>query len=126
MTEDEMRRAVQEPARRVNLDFEAGLVDTILDDVGVRERSPQAREDAEAREERLGLGGRLPLLEFALEQLYHERVHQVALCVGTAEPVYSRTASHGVLSTRDVDQTTSNSVELRSPRATTGTRSSAF
>ena len=45
-----------------------GLVDTILEDVGVRERADEASD-----EHRLARRGRLPLLEFALEQLHHER-----------------------------------------------------
>jgi len=49
-----LRRAIEEPAWRVNLEFEQGLVDTILEDI---ERQP----------------GALPLLEHALLELWERR-----------------------------------------------------
>ena len=49
-----LRQAIEEPARLVGLEFEAGLVDTILEDV---ERQP----------------GALPLLEHALLELWERR-----------------------------------------------------
>lgn len=52
--EEGLERAVVEPARRVGLGFEPGLVRRILDDVGAEP-------------------GRLPLLEFALARLWEER-----------------------------------------------------
>jgi len=54
MRPQELRRAVTEPAARVALAFEGGLVDRILDDVG---REP----------------GNLPLLEFLLTELWARR-----------------------------------------------------
>jgi hypothetical protein len=54
MNRDELRRAVVEPAARAGLRFQTGLVDTILDDVGEQ-------------------AGALPLLEFALLQLWQKR-----------------------------------------------------
>jgi tetratricopeptide (TPR) repeat protein len=54
MTETELRSAMEEPARRVGLQFEAGLGDTILADAG---EEP----------------GNLPLLEFVLRQLWEQR-----------------------------------------------------
>lgn len=54
MTRDELHRAVVEPAKRVGLDFEPGLVKRILDDVGDEP-------------------GNLPLLEFALAELWSRR-----------------------------------------------------
>jgi hypothetical protein len=54
MTRDELGRAVEEPARRVGLAFEAGLVGRILDHV---EQQP----------------GDLPLVEFALTELWVKR-----------------------------------------------------
>jgi len=54
MTRDELQRAVIEPAKRVGLNFEPGLVKRILDDVG---------DDP----------GNLPLLEFALTELWARR-----------------------------------------------------
>jgi tetratricopeptide (TPR) repeat protein len=54
MNETELRRAIEEPAIKVGLNFEAGLVDTILADAGDEP-------------------GNLPLLEFVLRQLWEER-----------------------------------------------------
>jgi hypothetical protein len=51
MTLDELREAIVKPAKAVKVGFEAGLVDTILDDVEKR------------------LGG-LPLLQFALREMW--------------------------------------------------------
>ena len=54
MDRDALRQAIEEPARRVGLEFEAGLVDTILDDAG----------DSQ---------GSLPLVEHALLELWERR-----------------------------------------------------
>ena len=54
MTRDERRAAIEGPARRVGLEFESGLVDQLLDDVGDEP-------------------GNLPLLEFALTALWERR-----------------------------------------------------
>src|SRR6266567_4008436 len=54
MRSEELRDAIQQPAMKVGLSFESGLVDEILDDV--------ASEP-----------GNLPLLQFALTQLWNER-----------------------------------------------------
>src|SRR5438093_10795509 len=54
MDADMLRQAIQEPARRVSLSFEADLVDTILGDVA-------------------GEPGALPLLEHALLELWKRR-----------------------------------------------------
>ena len=54
MTQEELERAIVKPARRVALTFEPGLVRRILDDVG---EEP----------------GNLPLLEFALTELWAQR-----------------------------------------------------
>ena len=54
MTRDELRRTLEEPAAAVGLDFEAGLVDRILDEVGDQP-------------------GNLPLLEFVLAALWEKR-----------------------------------------------------
>ena len=54
MTRDERRAAIEGPARRVGLEFEPGLVDRLLDDVGDKP-------------------GNLPLLEFALKELWERR-----------------------------------------------------
>ena len=54
MTRDERRAAIAGPARRVGLEFESGLVERLLDDVGDEP-------------------GNLPLLEFALTELWERR-----------------------------------------------------
>jgi len=54
MTRDELRRAIEMPARRAGLQFEAGVVDTILAELG-------------------GEVGALPLLEDTLLELWHGR-----------------------------------------------------
>ncbi len=54
MTRDELRQAIEEPAQRVGLSFEPGLVARLLDDV-------------------VGRPGNLPLLEFALKELWQRR-----------------------------------------------------
>ena len=55
MNEEELARAFA-PARKVGLEFEDGLVERILGDVG-------------------GEPGNLPLLEFLLEGLWQRRAH---------------------------------------------------
>ncbi|HUF54704.1 MAG TPA: TIR domain-containing protein [Dehalococcoidia bacterium] len=54
MTPEEIERAMTEPARKVGLGFEAGLVKRILDDIGDEP-------------------GTLPLLEFVLAELWRDR-----------------------------------------------------
>ena len=54
MTPDELRRAIVEPAKQASVQFEEGLVDRILDDVGADGRN-------------------LPLLEFALTELWQQQ-----------------------------------------------------
>jgi hypothetical protein len=54
MTREELAQAVEQPAQKVHLAFEPGLVERLLDDVG---REP----------------GNLPLLEFALTRLWEQR-----------------------------------------------------
>jgi hypothetical protein len=54
MTEEELRRAIEEPARSVGVRFESGLAERILEDVR-------------------GEPGTLPLLEFALTELWGKR-----------------------------------------------------
>jgi len=54
MMRDELRSAIEGPARRVGLEFEHGLVDRLLDDVGDEP-------------------GNLPLLEFGLTELWERR-----------------------------------------------------
>jgi hypothetical protein len=54
LTPDELRESITEPARLVGLEFESGLVDRILTDVGSEP-------------------GRLPLVEFALTEIWQRR-----------------------------------------------------
>jgi hypothetical protein len=54
MTQAELRQAMEEPARKVGLSFEPGLVDSILADAGDEP-------------------GNLPLLEFVLRELWEQR-----------------------------------------------------
>jgi WD40 repeat protein len=54
MGRDAIRQAIEEPARRVGLEFEEGLIDTILEDAGAEP-------------------GALPLLEYALLELWERR-----------------------------------------------------
>jgi hypothetical protein len=60
MTRKELERAIRKPAERIELEFETGLVERILNDVG---------------EER----GNLPLLEFVLKELWDKRRGRVLL-----------------------------------------------
>ena len=84
MMRDELRSAIEGPARWVGLEFEPGLVDRLLDDVGDEP-------------------GNLPLLEFALTELWerregrrltnaaYERLGGVAGAIGRrAEAVFAR------------------------------------
>lgn len=65
MNEDEMRRAIEEPARRGRWEFEPGLVDVLLHDVG---REP----------------GALPLLSHALMETWQRRRARIMTLSGYA------------------------------------------
>ncbi|MDM0053663.1 TIR domain-containing protein [Variovorax sp. J22R115] len=58
MTEEKLRRAIEEPARQVGLEFEPHLVELILDHA-------------------VGEPGHLPLLEFVLRELWEQRQGRV-------------------------------------------------
>ncbi len=78
MTRDELRRVVEEPARRTGLRFESGLVERILDRV---EQQP----------------GSLPLLEYALTELWRRRAggqltHAAYDAIGGVEGAISKRA----------------------------------
>jgi tetratricopeptide (TPR) repeat protein len=78
MTRDELRRAVEEPARRTGLRFESGLVERLLDRV---EQQP----------------GSLPLLEYALTELWRRRAggqltHAAYDAIGGVEGAISKRA----------------------------------
>jgi hypothetical protein len=51
MTREELEEAIREPAKKIQLEFESGLVKHVLDDVGDEP-------------------GNLPLLEFVLKELW--------------------------------------------------------
>ncbi|HOT93325.1 MAG TPA: SUMF1/EgtB/PvdO family nonheme iron enzyme [Anaerolineae bacterium] len=66
MTQDELRRAIEEPARRNNWEFESGLVDLMLRDVGDEP-------------------GALPLLSHALLETWHRRENRMLTLAGYTE-----------------------------------------
>jgi WD40 repeat protein/energy-coupling factor transporter ATP-binding protein EcfA2 len=78
MTRGELSQAVENPARKQGVGFEAGLVDRILDDVGDEP-------------------GNLPLLEFALTQLWEQQKtgglsHEAYEAIGGVEGALARYA----------------------------------
>lgn len=71
MSRDELSRAIEKPAEVQGVEFEAGLVTRIVEDVGLR-------------------SGHLPLLEFALTKLWEEQrgwrlTHQAYAAIGQVE-----------------------------------------
>jgi WD40 repeat protein/DNA-binding SARP family transcriptional activator len=72
MNAAELRRAIEEPARQNNWDFEPGLVELILRDVGVSEGNPPEP-------------GALPLLEHALLETWKRRRGRILTLKGYAE-----------------------------------------
>jgi formylglycine-generating enzyme required for sulfatase activity len=89
MRRDELRLAIEEPARKVGLTFEVGLVDLILEQVG---EEP----------------GHLPLLEFVLRQLWEQRRggelhHEAYQAMGQLEGAIATKAEsiYGHLSAQD-------------------------
>jgi WD40 repeat protein len=78
MTREELAQAVEQPAKKVHLTFEPGLVERLLDDVG---QEP----------------GNLPLLEFALTNLWEHRrggqlLHQVYEDMGRVQGALAQRA----------------------------------
>jgi hypothetical protein len=78
MTREELRQAIEQPAQSVGLAFEPGLVERLLDSI---EAQP----------------GNLPLLEFALTELWERRTgtvltHQAFESIGRVEGALSRHA----------------------------------
>ena len=72
MNTEELRRAIEEPARRNGWEFEPGLVDLILRDIGAGEdRQPEP--------------GALPLLSHALLETWHRRRGRALTLKGYAE-----------------------------------------
>jgi WD40 repeat protein/DNA-binding SARP family transcriptional activator len=72
MNAEELRRAIEEPARRNGWEFEPGLVDLILRDIGAGEdRQPEP--------------GALPLLSHALLETWHRRRGRALTLKGYAE-----------------------------------------
>ena len=79
MSEDELRAAIAKPARKMGREFEPGLVDRILEDV-------------------VGEPGNLPLLEFALTELWQRQTaagvftHAAYEAIGQVEGAIARRA----------------------------------
>ena len=77
LSRDELRQAILQPAARVGLGFEDGLVDALLD--ALCDTGGGTRDDAGKREPgqdhtlATRAGGNLPLLQFTLEQLWERR-----------------------------------------------------
>ena len=102
MTADELRRAIEEPAKRGNWELEPGLVETLLKDVGAGEnRQPEP--------------GGLPLLSHALLETWKRRRGRKLTLRGyaesgevrgaiarTAESVYSRLTPLGQIIARRI------------------------
>jgi WD40 repeat protein/energy-coupling factor transporter ATP-binding protein EcfA2 len=93
MTRGELSQAVENPARKQGVGFEAGLVERVLDDVGDEP-------------------GNLPLLEFALTQLWGEQKtgslsHEAYEAIGGVEGALARYADqvYGRLSEEERDST---------------------
>ena len=113
MTEDELRAAIENPARQQGVRFEMGLVDRILMDVR-------------------GQAGGLPLLEFALTELWacqrhgrlthvgYEEIGGVAEAIaGYAEEVY-RSACSGASRSASGRSSCSWCGPARAPRTPAG------
>ena len=90
MTREELRLAIEEPARHVGLTFEAGLVDLILEQAGDEP-------------------GHLPLLEFVLRRLWEERRggelhHEAYKAMGQLEGAIAKKAESLYLKLNEGDQ----------------------
>lgn len=102
MNPDELRKAVEEPARRNGWQLEPGLVDLLLHDIGAEgDRSPEP--------------GALPLLSHALLETWHRRSGRMLTLAGyaesgairgaitkTAETVFARLTSEEQSSARNI------------------------
>lgn len=102
MTEDELRRAIEEPAQAVGQTFEPGLVEAILRDVGDEP-------------------GRLPLLEFVLRQLWERRkadrlLHEAYREIGSLEGAIASRAEHVFSSLPEEDRLALRHLFLRLAR----------
>ena len=92
LTSDELKDIIQEPARKVGMEFETGLVELIIDDViGVSYGA--------IGKGRIGRSTTLPLLEFALTQLWELRqnglfTHEAYNMIGGVIGGLSRWADH--------------------------------
>ncbi len=84
MSREELKEAIEEPAKKHNVSLEAGLTDTILDDV----LTDKDKSD---------VAGRLPLLEFALTELWQKQenltlTHKAYEAIGKVEGALARHA----------------------------------
>lgn len=103
MNHDELTEVIVKPAGKLDVKFEAGLVERILEDV---EAQP----------------GNLPLLEFALTELWHQRTgkeltHTVYEKIGEVEGALARHADekYGNLSEAEKDQVRRIFIQLVRP-----------
>lgn len=99
MTRDELRLAIEEPARRVGLRFEPNLVELILEQTGDEP-------------------GHLPLLEFVLRQLWEHRrggeLHHAAYkAIGQLEGAIAKKAESLYVKCNDEDQRRIQQIFLR-------------
>lgn len=99
MNSEELRLAIEEPARRVGLTFEAGLVDLILEQAGDEP-------------------GHLPLLEFVLRQLWEHRHggalhHDAYQVIGQLEGAIAKKAESLYLKASEEDRRRIQRIFLR-------------
>jgi len=103
MNREELTDVIVKPAERLGVAFEAGLVERILDDV---DNQP----------------GNLPLLEFALTQLWHQRggktlTHEVYEAIGEVEGALARHAdeTYGTLANVEKERVRQIFIQLVRP-----------
>lgn len=99
MKREELRLAIEEPARQVGLTFEAGLVDLIVEQAGDEP-------------------GHLPLLEFVLRRLWEDRRggelhHEAYKAMGQLEGAIAKKAESLYLNLKEEDQRRVQQIFLR-------------
>jgi WD40 repeat protein/DNA-binding SARP family transcriptional activator len=107
MNRDELRRVIEEPARNRGVVCEPGLVERLLDDVGDEP-------------------GKLPLLEFALMQLWERRellrlTHVAYDLIGGVAGALTRYAEHFYIRLSEQEQANARRIFLRLIRPGEGT-----
>ncbi|WP_103339705.1 WD40 repeat domain-containing protein [Amycolatopsis sp. CA-126428] len=114
MSIDELREAILFPARDVGLRFEAGLINVLLDDLGVNQDHAASGYEV----------GRLPLLAHALRATWRERRGSVLtvdgyLASGGIHYAVATTADKAFLSLGSADQVTARTLLLRLVKVST-------